>query len=978
MIYTMNNNTYFIGYPTLKGVQKVFGISFPKQWFDREQRRGLLIKSWFIGCSIYRFEQGDLLKFATPKTLNCNNLDGWPLVLENGILTSTQFVKKPDAEIMNYDLVIVMGNDINCYRYEDAVHIDPADWIDLTEYQLSETDSYNINIVYDELSEDIEESKSIEQILAGKIPRPNRRMLAFVNSQHNGIQQEKDKQYNKYHQEPSITKRNLILPIFILLILLMAILIYFNFKLFSLETRLSQNLSKISSFILLTSFYVVTILLGIKIIKFLYNLPSKVKQANFPPNIVAKNFSYNIKAGDLQATPNLNYSTLPSRANRKKSVLSQWRHYATLFALVSKLSHLVAFRQGKYIDTMIKKLEKGDLMDALRYAIPINGDQPPTGQSFGVPKPREKLSLNESVYGNSLAINLDQQLKNYLQQLYRQSATKLIQQKKIEAAVYVLVELLNNLKEGIECLEQHKMYKQAMELAIARNANTAWIVKLCCLANDWHTAIMIARRDHAFASAIIMLEKEQREIANKLRVEWANTLAEKAEWLAAIDVIWPLTEYRYLAEQWLCNVDNFNAKAIVKRFILMPDSINKLEECLMEIKTNASYYQTRLEIAYEILEQQKYIDKLRGLLRIMINHILVDAITYPNRFTKSDISALIKLTQDKALQVDLPLSSLNRVKQKSLLETSNVIRYHCPDKGQKAIFAMIPLTNNNFLLALGELGIIQVNKQGKQLAHFMIVADSFVVSANRLQVLALIKRDNYYRIHKLDLSTGSIVDLGVIKFDLCCWEFDGINWTIIKDNCLEIIDISDKLSVVWRVDFSPNSVKQIAMNINYKTILTLSNENKYEAFCYSLPEHCLIKRIDINEENNKIFISHDSDIMKMEYNRFNQQLRFRFSDIRYCSEFPLKIVQKQFDNLLIYSTGRLMEFMALIIQRIDESGYDIHLFYPCNKKICMTIEWNASTKVSCSYIGDEYCFFDDQGRALHVNVTENKVTSFSV
>jgi len=169
-----------------------------------------------------------------------------------------------------------------------------------------------------------------------------------------------------------------------------------------------------------------------------------------------------------------------------------------------------------------------------------------------------------------------------------------------------------------------------------------------------------------------MLEKEQREIANKLRVEWANTLAEKAEWLAAIDVIWPLTEYRYLAEQWLCNVDNFNAKAIVKRFILMPDSINKLEECLMEIKTNVSYYQTRLEIAYEILEQQKYIDKLRGLLRIMINHILVDAITYPNKFTKSDIAALIKLTQDKALQVDLPLSSLNRVKQKSLLETSNV------------------------------------------------------------------------------------------------------------------------------------------------------------------------------------------------------------------------------------------------------------------------------------------------------------------
>ena len=143
----MKGKAFFIPEPTLKGVQNLAGIWFPTQWFDREQRQHLLIKSWFLGCSIYQFEHGDLLKFPSAKTVNCDTLLGWPLILDNGILSSMQLPKKLSSKIINYDLVIVMGNDIQCYRCEDAINIDPANWVDLSEYQLYETNRYLINIV---------------------------------------------------------------------------------------------------------------------------------------------------------------------------------------------------------------------------------------------------------------------------------------------------------------------------------------------------------------------------------------------------------------------------------------------------------------------------------------------------------------------------------------------------------------------------------------------------------------------------------------------------------------------------------------------------------------------------------------------------------------------------------------------------------------------------------------------------------------
>lgn len=1026
----MENTTDFIRSPTLKGTQAVAGIWFPTHWFDNERRRRLVIKYYFLGCEIYQFEQGDLLKFPTEKTLHCEQLEGWPLIYQNGLLCSTKLSKIDNRQFYQADLLLITGNHISTYYFSDAVNIDPSLWVDLNDYPLLETKSYSLNSIYQALPELIIESKSMAQIFDGKIPSPSPKLMAFIEQEKQNAEQSPSKQ--NVTSKPLCKWSESKLWLLCIVIFLVLFLFFYIAKqsrnlLFELEDS-TYVLKVVFLFIV----FLFSVFINIKLVIELFKLIKDRKQGINSNKIVVKPSLYCAKKLDdgLQnnkdryvQTSNHTYSTycvdniepsqfisfngqlddqvssknsianttsianhtnsIPERRHNHNRKPSRWRNYLSLFSMVLKLDRLIAFRQSHYLETMIKKFEKGNLEDALRYAIPLGANNGSTAQSFGTPKPRNKLSLSESVYSNSFNIYLDKKFHQYLQSLYLQSFEKLAKENKTEQAVYVLVELLNNLQEGLAFLEERKLYKQAMELAIARDADPEQIVKLCCLANDWDKAIMIARRDNIFANAILILEKTNQQVANKLRLEWANTLAEKAEWLAAIDAIWPLTQYRHLAEQWFNYVDPLNPKAIVKRFILKPgDALDKLEDSLAIIKNTPNYYQKRLDIAQEIIAQQKYAESLKSLLGVLINAIVLDVVTYPNTLTTVDIARLIAFTQDQSTRVDIPISSLaslKLVKPCSLVESTITQYYRCPEVGHRAIYSMVALTDDRYLLALGQAGIIIVDHTSKQRAHFMIAADKLVISDNKMQVLALAECGDYYRIHKVDLSTKKTVDLGIIKFQRCHDEFDGINWTIINNNCIEVIDISTKLSVVWRVDLSPNQIEQIARNQNNEMYLTLTPNDEIEEFHYSRSNHYLTYRdnVDIEQGLSKIASSKNQGVLLFKYDKTSQRIQFKPRNYRYhqYNEIPLNVSQEQFDTMGILSVDYLT---ILVIKRLNDPACDIYFYHYLSNSFKMIIDWHSSDQLSIFCGINECCLFDKHGRGLHINVNENKVTSLSI
>src|SRR3989338_5186408 len=66
--------------PLLTGRQSIAGIWFPAERFPGGERIRLLIAHWGPGCQAHRFDDGDLLQFASPRQLDCNRLEGWPLL----------------------------------------------------------------------------------------------------------------------------------------------------------------------------------------------------------------------------------------------------------------------------------------------------------------------------------------------------------------------------------------------------------------------------------------------------------------------------------------------------------------------------------------------------------------------------------------------------------------------------------------------------------------------------------------------------------------------------------------------------------------------------------------------------------------------------------------------------------------------------------------------------------------------------------
>ena len=194
-----------------------------------------------------------------------------------------------------------------------------------------------------------------------------------------------DEQNNHLSQEKLIKKSHIILAVVIPSILLIALYVIYSLKISSFNTSLGKNLYKIFIFIIVSSFHVSIFVIFIKTIKMLNRIFSEEKKEDLLDGMLKKSFSYSINANEL---PQVNHSSLSSPSHYKKKSLLNSHSFLSLF---SKLSHLFSFRQSNYIETMIKKFEKGDLLNALRYALPINDKQ---NSKIGRASCRERVELS--------------------------------------------------------------------------------------------------------------------------------------------------------------------------------------------------------------------------------------------------------------------------------------------------------------------------------------------------------------------------------------------------------------------------------------------------------------------------------------------------------------------------------------------------------------------------------------------------------
>ncbi|UFH50806.1 hypothetical protein [Pseudomonas sp. KNUC1026] len=579
---------------------------------------------------------------------------------------------------------------------------------------------------------------------------------------------------------------------------------------------------------------------------------------------------------------------------------------------------------------------------------------------------------------------LGEDLQEHLKKVYRQSFERLDREGRIEEAVFVLAELLKARQEALDYLEKHERYRQAADLALAWDMQASVIVRLLCLAEDWQRAVQVARRDNAFADAVLLLESKQPETANRLRLEWAQALTDKGLWLQAVEVIWSVPGQRERAAQWLLAAEAAGGSlaigALVKRAILLPDTLVAQRSLIENLRDDPGRAADRTTLAQELLAHKgNPSPQLALLAAAMVRAIIHDRAVAPSPLSQNQLQTLVKMSRDKLLQADLPSGGLPRhpVNACGLEHRSDPLALAAPEAGHRAILDAVPLSDGRYLLALGEAGALVIEGNGKPAFHFPVPTQQIVLGHSRQVALALANRGEVWRVCKLDLVNRSANDLGVLMLDAFSSLFDGSAWTIARGRQLRVVDVDQRFETLWHVGDLPGTVERIYDDAHNETAVLRTREG-IELWHYRLPDHRLLGRDPAPERE-----------FKYGWQVFNARGQATELRLKYSEDTDTVLVVRQASASKGYRLPGLVEESEdpLLVHCSDAwliAGYTVAGAETCwrfihrnRDQLCAELRWPLQ-HAQLRSIGEHWLLFDHEGRLLHIDSATSMVHSVSV
>ena len=810
--------------PLLRGRQLVAGLWFPSDWLDEAQRSQRVLAHWQAGSVAWRFAQGDLLRFADVQELQCELLGGWPLRLQGQTLCSAPLTPQEAAVLPGADIWLVLGAQVSALHLREAQRLDPSAWLAVDSLALHDTYdcSATLPVALDVLPVGM---RDVRDILNGSVGPPTEAqrefLAAMAKRQQGSAVQLPGQQGAVGSQRPSFRWPPWVAVLLAALVVAM---------LFNGSGNASIGLIKLIGLVLL----VLLVRRGARSGTSWNSMP--VSRA---PAASAGSAGSAASAGGKPAR------TLAERA--KGAFMPQaWRQWLARLAIATQLSQLLGRAQAEYMRKMLDMFESGDLEEALRHAIPLGSEDQSLGQAFGTPSARDDLSLSRTTAG-AASIHFGADMDAHLRRLYRQTFEKLDRAGRIDEAVFVLAELLKSRQEALDYLEKHARYQQAAELALAWDSPADVIVRLHCLAGDWRVAVAVARRDKAFANAVLQLEKRWPDAAARLRQEWAQTLVTSGDWLGAVDALWPVATERALAAQWLLTAEaaggRLGARALVKRAVLLPDTWVDCAERLQTLRDDPEQHDERHAVVHALLALSERPAQVLQLARTILPAVLVDQSGPHGQLNKGDVQRLVTVAADPWLQADLPSAALPAMTMQRLGLVATALKGQLPDAGNLAILDAVALDDGRHLVALGEAGAAIVDSRARIVARFAVPAERIVIAHNRQMALVLAQRDRVSRVSRLDLAKRQVLDLGMAELAHVAMEFDGMAWTVASGTRLRVLDTQHGLNeVLWQVADLPGQVRSLSVNANVEQVLLEDMRGNFELWRYSLPWRRLLAR----------------------------------------------------------------------------------------------------------------------------------------
>ncbi len=552
-------------------------------------------------------------------------------------------------------------------------------------------------------------------------------------------------------------------------------------------------------------------------------------------------------------------------ARRAPVVPSRWREALTRLAIASRMSKLIGWRQGSYLRKMLQMFEDGDLQEALRHALPIDATGPMRGQAFSSPGRRSDLQLSNASDGGT-HFGLPDELREHLRKLYRQSFERLDRAGKIDEALFVLAELLNAKQEALDYLERHQRHMQAAELALAWDMPSATIVRLLLLAGDWQRAVQVARRDADFAAAVAALETTKPELAVKLRLVWGEALAERGQWLTAMETVWPIPQARNLAMHWLQAAEAagevLSARALVRRAERLPDTLERYSERLLALSEPDAQADARYAMAEALLDVSAHNDATRAIASAILPALLADRAERRHDLSKAKLRKLLHLSDDPWLRADAPEVSVPQVAAKTPFWISNGnFTWSAPAVGLRPLYDVAALDDHRYLVALGEAGAAVIDRRGKTLQTYAVPAYGLAIGDSRTIALAVAPREALSRVSRLDLVHHTASDLGAIPIAFNAEAFDGIGWSVVSRDRILVIDSAKSLhDVLWHVGDLDGKIV-LARHVPDYELYLIRRGDRFESWTYSVPGRRLISReqVEIGEDGPVLLLPARAD-----------------------------------------------------------------------------------------------------------------------
>lgn len=668
------------------------------------------------------------------------------------------------------------------------------------------------------------------------------------------------------------------------------------------------------------------------------------------------------------------------------SQVSHWQRWLAKLAMTSGISSIMGRQHANYIRRMMELFESGDIENALRHALPLGNDEDSQQQLLGRLQARQNLNINQSYSGGGASIGVNSQLQQYLQQLYRQQFTRLDQAGRIDEALFVLAELLQVRQEALDYLEKHQRYQQAAELARSWRFPAAQIIRLYCCSGDWQTAVTVARLENGFASAVLLLELKWPDAAKRLRIEWAQSLAEQGKWLEAVDAVWSLPEQQNQAQQWLLNAESAGgqlaARALVKRALLLPDTLDIYQPYLLKLIQTTERYQERAALILELLAVQQHTPASRGLIKVLVRTMISDQFSGHAQLTGNEITKLIALSGDKVLKNDLPQGKFPAPELINFEQQKKVIDIIAPEAGLYEIYDAAVLLDQRYLIALGEAGAAIVNSTGQIVSRFSVPAYRIVLAHSRQVALVLARRDEIWLVNKLDLVLHTVTELGMVKMDVYAQQFDGIIWSIADGNHIRVVDVERNMGTLWQVNDLPGNVTAVNTTMKEEQWLIMAKEPEF--WRYSLPERRLTARSNISLFENIAWIgidSHSSAIFCSEFVRDQQNglaLCLHSNNSGYSGttnriSLPDDMTEEEGRNLQIH-----LGVCTMLVFPPNEEGTEINLYSKNQRQMCASIHWPEGDTPNIQKLDDGWLIFDRKGRLLHLDWNKTGIRHMSV